>query len=430
MKKLLLSLFFTLSFGAWASHTLGGHSNVTQLGQYTYLVEITLYQETAGLSAPPYVTYHLFKSNGGFYNLQTTYQNGALQDTNFVYHNRLISKFSDTITLTSPGDYRIVCTEGGRVNYTNMSNNASVTFGTDFANYAVQGSTAFVPNSPPAFVTIVPGKLITGVQNQFSVFAIDPDGDSISYEYGDAKDLHLNSTFVPVAPQSSLTTNFSQAGGGYSVTNYGIVTWSPSVNGKFGNSIIVREYRNGQMIGVNRLELTYNTVAGSTIPITNLNNIIPAAGVWETTIYPPQSWTASFDVPSNCSVVLFGNEIKNLITITNNSGSVSFSISNTSILEPGVYPIVVRVTNGSIETDNLLFIYVMESNIGIEEKKIVNFYPNPVQNRLYVETPAELITQVGVVKTLNAGWNDLSQLPNGIYYIYSDGVTNALLKME
>lgn len=430
MKKIIFSLLSLLSFAAFASHSLGGHTDVIQLGQYTYQVKVTLYQENGSLPAPPQVTYYLHKSNQGFYNLQSTYT--ALQDTNFVYNNRLISVFVDTITLNSPGDYRVTWHECCRVSYTNMagSNNSALVFGTDFANYAVQGSTAYVPNSPPVFVNLVPGNLIAGSVNQFSVFAIDPDGDSISYEYADAKDLHLNSTFVPVAPQTSLTTNHSMQNGYYSVTNYGIVTWTPSTVGKFGNSIVVKEYRNGQVIGINRIELTYNVTSGSTIPITNLVNLTPTQGVWQTYIYPPQSWTSSFDIPSNCSVQLFGNEIKDLISVTNNSGSITLSIDSTATLEPGIYPVVVRVTNGVLVVDNLLFINVINNIGNIEEQLPVMFYPNPAVSQLFVELDAELYSQFGLIKVLRSGWNDISEVSAGVYYIYTNQKIYPLVKTD
>jgi len=430
MKKIIFSLLFLLSFGAFASHTLGGHTDVVQLGQYTYQVKVTLYQENGSLPAYSQVTYQLHKSNQGFYNLQSNYT--ALQDTNFVYNNRLISVFVDTITLNSPGDYRVTWHECCRVTYTNMagSNNSALVFGTDFANYAVQGSTAYVPNSPPVFVNLVPGNLIAGSVNQFSVFAIDPDGDSISYEYADAKDLHLNSTFVPVAPQTSLTTNHSMQNGYYSVTNYGIVTWTPSTIGKFGNSIVVKEYRNGQVIGINRIELTYNVTSGSTIPITNLVNLTPMQGVWQTYIYPPQSWTSSFDIPSNCSVQLFGNEIKDLINVTNSSGSITLSIDSTATLEPGIYPVVVRVTNGVLVVDNLLFITVI-NNIGNEEEQLpIMFYPNPAVDQLFVEVDSELYSQFGLIKVLRGGWNDISDISNGVYYLLTNQKIYPLVKTD
>ena len=430
MKKIIFYLLSAFSFGAFASHSLGGHTDVIQLSQYTYQVKVTLYQENGSLPAPPYVTYHLHKSNQGFYNLQSTYT--ALQDTNFVYNDRLISVFVDTITLNSPGDYRVTWHECCRVSYTNMtgSTNSALVFGTDFANYAVQGSTAFVPNSPPVFVTLVPGKLIAGSVNQFSVFAIDPDGDSISYEYADAKDLHLNSTFVPVVPQTSLTTNHSIQNGYYSVTNYGIVTWIPSHIGKYGNSIVVKEYRNGQVIGINRMELTYNVTTGSTIPITNLVNLTPSQGVWQTYIYPPQSWNASFDIPSNCNVQLFGNEIKDLITVTNTNGDVNLSIDSTATLEPGIYPVVVRITNGVLVVDNLLFINVI-NNIGTGEENLsVAFYPNPASNKIYVEFESELYSQFGLIKKMNQGWNDISELSVGIYYLYTNKTIYPLVKTD
>ena len=429
MKKIIFVLFFIFFNPLIASHVVGGYVNVKQLSQYEYNAEAIVYTDNNTISSTKEL--RLYRSNQGFYNLYQLVM--VYQDTTYIDQGIHVTKYSVDFTLTSfaPGSYRLVLEEGGRGTFTNIGSNGGLFVGVDFTNFSTLNSTHYIPNSPPAFVTHNPVKMIHAAHNQFSSLAIDPDGDSITYEYGDAMGNHLNSTFVPVVPQTALHTQYSQAGGSYTVHQNGQVTWTPSHLGKFANSIIVKEYRNGQLIGINRKELTYQVVIGSTLPISNLSGVNITPSHWSTEIYKPLSWNMSFNIPQNCSVDIFGDSIKDQIQLTQSGGNVYLTIPNSQSTAEGWHKVVIRIKNSSIVLDNLLMIHVIDT-MGMEENKSkALLFPNPFYDKLESSDQGFLFSSDSkLVSEIKHGTNEVLDLPCGVYYFKSKNTEVKLVKVK
>ena len=51
-------------------------------------------------------------------------------------------------------------------------------------------------------------------------------------------------------------------------------------------------------------------------------------------------------------------------------------------------------------------------------------------NKIYVEFESELYSQFGLIKKMNQGWNDISELSVGIYYLYTNKTIYPLVKTD
>lgn len=255
MKKLLTLLFVTvMSVTSYASHLMGGYMQAYQRG-FTDTVDlyVTLFTDPQGISQTT-ITVNEMKKVNGFYQNQsnitiTNPQSGSFQGMN-------VSQFHTVLVLTG-GEYRYVFTNCCRGYLSNASSamNSSFTIGLDY----LKTSSGSVPNSSPILLNFLPSTWVTGSQQQSMIFAIDPDGDSILVEMDDALNQHANNVFVPLSPFSQLSSY-----GSYSVDPNGLIKWSPTTQGTFGTGYKISEYRNGSLIGVNRVQQVYSVVQGST----------------------------------------------------------------------------------------------------------------------------------------------------------------------
>ena len=357
MKKLLLFLSVFASSQVFASHLLGGFINTTQIGLSDSVnITVTLFSDPQGIANPTTLTLNDLVKVNGFYqtstNITLTQQStGTWQGVNTAVYS--------TITTLTAGEHRLIYTNCCRGPLTNASSamNSNFTIALDYTKTA-SGTT---PNSAPYIVNYLPVKWINGVTSQSMLFTFDADGDSILIEKDDALNQHANNTFVPLAPFSQLY-NY----GSYNVDPNGLIKWKPNTLGQFGTGFKVSEYRNGTLIGVNRIQQVFQVENGSTPLILSPFNM---------TLNNDSTITIQHDlVNGDSSYVGFtGSNYLNaqlviLGTTINKVGNTTWSVTNLN--NSGTYKGYLRIYGSNSNMDFPVSL-VITSTIGIEEN-IVN----------------------------------------------------------
>lgn len=381
MKKLLVILFAVISFTASASHLLGGYIQTVQRGYSdTVDVVVTLFTDPQGIANPTTISLQELKMINGFYQSNATFTVTQQSATTWQGVNAYV--YTGVRVLTA-GDYRFIYTNCCRGMLTNASSamNSNFTIALDYKKTA-QGTT---PNSAPIIVNPLPINWVVNDTAQSILFAVDLDGDSVMVEKDDAINQHANNTFVPLAP-------FSQLGnyGFYYVDVDGTVTWAPTTAGTFGTGYKVTEFRNGSVIGVNRIQQVYITQAGSTPSAPNLNPVITADLVNGDSTY----FATLINNYTSTSLTIPG------VTVTQVSNS-SWSLTD---LQVGTYKGVLRASSNSSNNDYYVYL-VVTSTIGIKEEEsniiyeLYDWYGNLIYMGKHI--PYEKLNGLYVVKYNN-----------------------------
>ena len=340
MKKLLTLLTLALGFNLSASHLLGGYTQAIQRGYSdTVDITVTLFTDPQGISGPTSLTLTEYKLTNGFYQQNTTVS--LTQQVTSTWQGVNVAIYSGYRVLTA-GDYRYVYTNCCRGIHTNAASsmNSSFTMGLDYKKSSV-------PNSAPIIVNPLPINWVTGDTATSILFAVDPDGDSVMVEKDDALNQYANGVFVPLAP-------FSQLGnyGTYYVDANGAITWGPTTNGQFATGYKISEYRNGSLIGVNRIQQVYITQPGSTpnVPV------------------PPVAFTQDLLNGDSLYVsILINNYTSTSLTFPGvNVTQASNTTWNLTDLQVGTYRGVLRASSNSSNNDYFVTL-IVNSTIGIEE---------------------------------------------------------------
>jgi len=345
MKKLLflvVCVFSTLTTSA--SHLMGGYIQAVQRNlSDTVDLQVVLYSDPNGISSPTTLYLNEYKIVNGAY---TTSGNVTLSQTSSTtWQGFNVYVYNTTITRNA-GNYRWVYTNCCRGMLSNASSamNSNFTIGLDYRKTAVG-----VPNSAPILLNQLPMKWVVNDTTQTFIFAYDVDGDSVIVEKDDALNQYSTTgTFVPLSPFSQLD-NY----GTYYVDVSGLVIWGPTSSGVYGTGYKISEYRNGSLIGVNRIQQVYSVVPGSTPSI------------------PWPFVQVNHDLVNGDSTIITINGVSNATTtelfvenvdMTQTSDS-TWSLNN---LQIGTYRALSRVTNGTAVMD-YPFTFKVVSTIGIEE---------------------------------------------------------------
>ena len=353
MKKILLILTLAVSLTANASHLLGGYMQSIQRGNTdTVDLYVTLFTDPQGISQSTIVVNQYKKVNGAYQsqpNITSTIpQAGYFQGMN-------VSQYHSVLVLTS-GDYRFVYSNCCRGMLSNASSamNSSFTIGLDYMKSSV-------PNSAPILLNFLPSTWVTGTQQQTMIFGIDVDGDSVLIEMDDALNQYSTTgTFTSLSPFNQLSSY-----GSYNVAGNGVVTWSPTTQGKFGTGYKISEYRNGSLIGVNRVQQVYSVTQGSTPNVSAPFNM---------TFNNDSTITINHDLNDGDSLYV-GFTGSNYTTAqlfiygvpTINMGNTTWSLN--SILQTGVYKGFLRIYNTTSNMDYPVTL-IVNSTIGIEELEL------------------------------------------------------------
>lgn len=360
MRKFLLSMLMTMvSLTSFASHLLGGYMQIYQHGfSDTVDVYVVLFSDPQGISSPQTITLNEYKLSNGFY--QTNGNLSITKTATGYWQGVNVDTYLTTTTLSS-GDYRFIYTNCCRGMLTNASSsmNSNFTIGLDYKKTS-QGS---VPNSSPFLLNFLPSNWSVGNPSQILLYSFDPDGDSISVEMDDALNQYANGTFVPVAPFNQLS-NY----GTYNVLPNGLIQWGPTTQGVYGTGYKVSEYRNGQLIGVNRIQQVYHVVNGSTPNIVSPFNMTfnnDSTVTINHDLLDGDSTYVGFTSSNavGCKMLIYG-------VATTQAGTSTWTLPN---LQIGTYEGVLRVYNNDYCIDYPLTLNVT-STIGIVESELPTVY--------------------------------------------------------
>jgi len=345
MKKMILcGLMLLMGTSSFASHLMGGYIQAVQRNlSDTVDLQVVLYSDPNGIGSPTTLYLNEYKIVNGVY---TTNGNVTLSQTSSTtWQGFNVYVYNTTITRNT-GNYRWVYTNCCRGMLSNASSamNSNFTIGLDYRKTSVG-----VPNSAPILLNQLPMKWVVNDTTQTFIFAYDVDGDSVIVEKDDALNQYSTTgTFVPLSPFNQLD-NY----GTYYVDVSGLVIWGPTSSGVYGTGYKISEYRNGTLIGVNRIQQVYSVAPGSTPsipwPFVQVNHDLVNGN----------STTITINGVSNAtSTELF---IEN-VDMTQTSDS-TWNLNN---LQLGTYRAVSRVTNNSSNMD-YPFTFKVVSTIGVEE---------------------------------------------------------------
>jgi len=360
MKKLLFLGVLVTSLVANASHLLGGFIQASQRGfSDTVDIAVILFSDPQGIPGPSSITLNdLVKTNGFYQNSSTI----ALTQQSTGSWQGIITTVYSSIAILPSGEHRLIYTNCCRGILTNASSamNSNFTIALDYSKKAL----GTVPNSAPVVLSYLPVKWINGVTSQSMLFAFDPDGDSITVEKDDAINQHANNTFVPLAPFNQLTSY-----GSYSVDPTGLIKWKPNTLGQFGTGFKITEYRNGQLIGVNRIQQVFQVENGSTPQIVAPFNMSLNADSTVTITHDLVNGDSTYvgftgSNYLNAQLVILGT------TITKVAGT-TWSITNLNTA--GIYKGYLRIYSLNSNID-LPISLVINSTIGIEELTVTPTY--------------------------------------------------------
>lgn len=351
MKKLfILVVCLLFTHTTFASHLMGGYIQTTQRG-YSDTVDIwvTLFADPQGIANPQSITVSEMKMVNNFYQSNATL--ALSKSSSSTWQGMNVDVYYGIEVLTA-GDYRFVYTNCCRGSLTNSSSsfNSNFTIALDYKKTA-SGS---VYNSAPLIVNYLPVKWVTGDTATSILFAFDLDGDSVRVVMDDAINQQANNVFVPLVPFAQLD-NY----GYYQVEDNGMITWGPTTVGTFGTGYKIEEYRNGSLIGTNRVQQVYVTAPGSTPsfpwpPIMITHNLINGD-------------SAQFSFPVN-NALTTSMEIPG-VTVTQQNMN-TWVLSD---LQIGTYKGVLRASSNSSNND-YYFNFIVTSTIGIEEFPVSKNY--------------------------------------------------------
>jgi len=361
MKKLILALGLVMTtLSVQASHLLGGFINVVQHGfTDTVTIDVTLFSDPQGIANPTTITLTDLVKVNSFYQNPTTIT--ITQSGTGTWQGINTSVYSVVTTLPS-GDHRLIYTNCCRGILTNATSsmNSNFTIALDYKKTAA----GTVPNSAPFVLNYLPVKWVNGSTSQSMLFAFDLDGDSVLIEMDDAINQHANNVFVPLAPFTQLT-NY----GSYNVDPNGLIKWKPNTLGQFGTGFKISEFRNGQLIGMNRVQQVFQVETGSTP-----NVIAP----FNMTFNNDSTITILHDLVDGDSLYVgftgsnyLGTQLVVLGTTINGVSNTTWSMTDLTL--PGVYHGFLRIY-GSNSNMDFPITMIVTSTIGVDELTIAKGY--------------------------------------------------------
>ena len=283
LSRLFLILLIAFSSKAWATHIVGGEIYYTCLGNNTYNVTLKVYRDCFNGVAPydnP-AAVGVFDVSGnlitqidmifpGSVTLPNTLNSPCFSPPTNVCVEEAI--YTQTVVLppVPPGGYFLAyqrcCRNNTILNLVNPGN-----VGSTYMAHIPDPSLA-VCNSSPRYTNFPPIYLCAGNPLNFDHSATDPDGDSLVYELCDPFD-GANSTNPQPVPPAAPPYNFVPFSIPYSGTYpmsslpglavnpvTGLLTGTPNSIGQWVVGVCVKEYRNGQLLSINKRDFQFNVV--------------------------------------------------------------------------------------------------------------------------------------------------------------------------
>ena len=256
MKKLLFTLAIALGINASASHLLGGMVGVFQTNQDSTTVGVWLISDAQGLPMPNSITVEKWEMNSvGWY-----VQNGTITLTkaaHSIFQGQTLTNYTSEYLNLDSNKYRFIyknCCWG-------VINNSINSFNSEFI---ISADYWHIPyNSTPAAIIPLIVNQQSGIRNTMKpiwgnincFFRNLDNGDIVNITQTDLHMGYANGVFVP--------QNYTQLP--MHVDNDSI-SWVPNSVGNYSTGFKIEDMRNGQVIGVQRIQWTFKVIT-STIGI-------------------------------------------------------------------------------------------------------------------------------------------------------------------
>lgn len=232
----------------------------------------------------------------------------------------------------------------------------------------------------------------------------------------------------PLAVTQNITLQLD-ANGDASIATTDIDNGS-SDNCEIASSSLDKSSFNCNDLGVNNVILTVTDSSGNThtasatVTVEDVSN--PVAIGQDITV----------NLNGNDSVTITANDVDN--GSSDNCSNYILSIDEDTFTSPGVYPVILTITDSSGNTDNVTVNVTVEDTVlGIEEQEInkndIKLFPNPVDMLLNVKTKLQIehikIFDINGKEVLNINhYKDqinVSNLSEGVYFVkfYASGST-------
>ena len=255
MKKLILStLLLLIGTSTFASHLLGGMIAVAQTSQDSTSIGVFLIADPQGIT-PNSITIEKWEMDSqGWYTLVGNITLNKYNTNNHQGFN-VVNYGSDYLNLDS-NKYRFIyknCCWGNLSNSTNSFNSEFV-ISTDYWHIP-NNSTPYAEN--PLIINLQKDTLNTmkPVWGIVNCYLSQFDNDSVNVIQSDLYSGYSNGTFVPQI-HTPLNMNVSNDS----------ISWTPTTIGNFGTGFEIAEYRNGDKIGIQRIQWMFRVLT-STIDI-------------------------------------------------------------------------------------------------------------------------------------------------------------------
>jgi PKD repeat protein len=283
LRRLLLVFLLAFASKAWATHIVGGEIYYECLGNNTYNVTLKVYRDCFNGVAPydnP-AAVGVFNSSGALITQIDMFFPGSVQLPNTLNSpcftpptNVCVEEaiYNETVVLppVPPGGYFLAyqrcCRNNTILNLVNPGNVGSTYMAhIPDPSLATCNSSPYYNNFPPIF-------LCAGNPLNFDHSAIDLDGDSLVYELCDPFDGASAANpqpIPPAAPPYSFVPFNPPYNGTYPMSSSpalainpvtGLLTGTPNSIGQWVVGVCVKEYRNGQLLSVNKRDFQFNVV--------------------------------------------------------------------------------------------------------------------------------------------------------------------------
>ncbi|MCF8459304.1 MAG: gliding motility-associated C-terminal domain-containing protein [Flavobacteriales bacterium] len=283
-RRFLIFLFTILSIPliSKGDHLVGGEIYYECLGNDNYQITLKVYRDCNSSGAPfdSPASIAIYTSNGGLFTTLDAFHGGAQLLPVIINNpclqappNVCVEEAVYTVTVNLP-----FIAGGYHVAYQRCCRNQSIV---NLTNPASQGSTYYVAipeaalnscNSSPHFNSFPPLALCIGEELIFNHSATDPDGDQLVYSLCTPYHGGSQANPAPIPPLGPPYTNINW-GGGYSAMDpldaspilaidpvTGQLTGVPTQAGQYVVGVCVEEYRNGQLLSINKRDFQFNVV--------------------------------------------------------------------------------------------------------------------------------------------------------------------------
>ena len=312
MLKQILSWFFILAMTLQvnAAHLVGGEIFYECLGGNEYLITLKVYRDCFTVTGAEFdnpANIAVYDDAGNLVTNLTAPYTGSQQIPVIINNpclqappNVCVEEAVYTVTATLP-----FISGGYHVAYQRCCRNPTII---NLVNPDELGSTYYVQipeqalsscNSSPYFNSFPPIALCTGDELIFDHSATDPEGDQLIYSLCTPYHGGDQNSPMPVPPLGPPYSNIVWGGGyssGYPLTSSppltidpqtGLLTGVPTQPGQFVVGVCVEEYRNGQLLSVNKRDFQFNVVNCES----NIEAVIPTQPVFHD---PCDGLTVSF----------------------------------------------------------------------------------------------------------------------------------------